>query len=146
MLRNDISNRQAPVIAFNIDELLFLDKPVENMKMLEKLKWKAMSDKQKYLSRPLNKDFISIIDKLWSKYTFSIYFITFRVDLVEELYAILDKYNVNYTSLVPMYEWEELRRACELQYMYYFDNNLELLSYIGQHNALTIDKLPSIIK
>jgi hypothetical protein len=146
MLGGDISNKSAPIVAFNIDELLFTSKSTESLSFFEKLKLKTMGDKQKYLNRPLSKDFITIINNLWSKYTFSIYLITFRVDAVDELYEILSANNVCYTSLVPIEDKKELRKACELQYAYYFDVDLDLLSFIGQRSAMHMKDLSTVLR
>lgn len=142
MLRNDISNKQAPIIAFNIDNTLFNNKDSINLfnKILESIK----SDKTKYISREINKDFVNQINNIWVKHPYSIYFITFT-NYSNELYDILDKNAVAYTSLVELQEWQDLRYRCELQYMYYFDTDEELLSFISKGNALHIDTLPQYI-
>jgi hypothetical protein len=143
MLGGDLSNRQAPILAFCIDELLFKEAPLTTT--LQRLKYRMLSETQKFLTRPLNKDFITIIDNLWNKYSYSIYFITFH-PFEEQLYKVLDDNNVNYTKLIYVDEWDDLRRACHLQYTYYFDRNGERLSFIGSTNALHIDELPHIIR
>lgn len=143
MLRNDISNKQAPIIAFNIDNLLFSNKD-SSITLFNKILESIKSDKTKYISREINKDFVNQINNIWTKNPYSIYFVTFT-NYSNELYDILDKNAVAYTSLVELQEWQDLRYRCELQYMYYFDSDEELLSFISKGNALHIDTLPQYI-
>ncbi len=143
MLRNDISNKQAPIIAFNIDNLLFSNKD-SSINLFNKILESIKSDKTKYISREINKDFVNQINNIWTKNPYSIYFVTFT-NYSNELYDILDKNAVAYTSLVELQEWQDLRYRCELQYMYYFDSDEELLSFISKGNALHIDTLPQYI-
>ena len=146
MLHNDISNKSAPIIAFNIDELLFMDKPYAGMSLVEKLKWKTESSKQRYLNRPINSNFINMVNRLWNKYNYSIYFVSFKGEFLDKIYSLLDTNSVNYTSIVTYNNWEELREACELRFMYYFDSNLDLLSFISYKNALPIAQLSTIFR
>lgn len=143
MLRNDISNKQAPILAFNIDNLLFSNKD-SSINLFNKILESIKSDKTKYISREINKDFVNQINNIWTKNPYSIYFVTFT-NYSNELYDILDKNAVAYTSLVELQEWQDLRYRCELQYMYYFDSDEELLSFISKGNALHIDTLPQYI-
>lgn len=143
MLRNDISNKQAPILAFNIDNLLFNNKD-NSINLFSKVIESLKSDKTKYISREINKDFVNLINNIWTKHPYSIYFITFT-NYSNELYDILDKNAIAYTSLVELQEWQDIRYRCELQYTYYFDINEELLSFISKGNALHIDMLPQYI-
>lgn len=104
-----------------------------------------MSDKSKFVNQDVDMTFVHKINNIWIKHPYSIYFITFTPYL-DDLFTIMDKYAISYTSIIQIFEWEDLRRACGLQYMYYFDSDKELLSYISTKNALHIDELPNIIK
>lgn len=140
---NDISNRQSPILAFNIDNLLFAP-PSQPSTFIAKLQWKFKSEDEKLLDRPFNKDFINMINYIWNKFDYSIYFITFNTHLVDNLYEKLS--NINYTSLISISDKEELRGACEKQFYYYFDTDEEILSYISKPNALHLDQLKYIIR
>lgn len=144
MLHNDISNRQAPIIAFNVDNLLFIDEPKERS-FIDKLKSLVQTDEDKFLSRKVNLNFVNQLNDIWTKHPYSIYLITFT-PYSEGIYSVLDKHSVSYTSLIEVTEWEELRSKCNLQYTYYFDSDEELLSYLSCGNALNIKELPHIIK
>ena len=144
MLHNDISNKQAPILAFNVDNLLFKEKQGESS-IIDRVKSLIQSDRKKYISREVDNTFINRINNIWIKYPYSIYFITFS-PYKDDLFTILDRNLVNYTSLVDLIEWEDVRHRCGLQFTYYFDNDEELLSYVSMKNALHIRELPLIIK
>ena len=144
MLHNDISNKQAPILAFNVDNLLFKEEQGESS-IIDRVKSLIQSDRKKYISREVDNTFINRINNIWIKYPYSIYFITFS-PYKDDLFTILDRNLVNYTSLVDLIEWEDVRHRCGLQFTYYFDNDEELLSYVSMNNALHIRELPSLIK
>lgn len=144
MLGGDISSKQAPIIAFNIDNLLF-NEAKEEETFLEKFKGLFKFTSQKYTLENVNNMFVNQVNSIWIRHPYSIYFITFS-SYLDDLFTILDKKLVSYTSLVKLSEWEEVRERCMLEYMYYFDNDEELLSYVSTKNALHISKLPLIIK
>ena len=127
MLHNDISNKQAPILAFNVDNLLFKEEQGESS-IIDRVKSLIQSDRKKYISREVDNTFINRINNIWIKYPYSIYFITFS-PYKDDLFTILDRNLVNYTSLVDLIEWEDVRHRCGLQFTYYFDNDEELLSY-----------------
>lgn len=139
MLHNDITNKQCPIIAFNIDSLLFSSEPVKTG-FIDRVINKFMSHQDKYLSRKLNKDLILALETLWSNYNYSIYLITFEAfpEVIEEL---LGTANVPYTRLEHIEDRQTLRTLCHNRYIYYFDTNEELLSYIGSSGALNIRHL-----
>lgn len=144
MLHGDISNKQAPVIAFNVDNLLFKQEQ-EDSSLINKMKSLVQSDRKKFISKDVDMTFVHRINNIWIKHPYSIYLITFS-PYKDDLFTILDKNLVNYTSLVEMFEWEDVRHRCRLQFTYYFDNDEELLSYISMNNALHIRELPLLIK
>lgn len=144
MLHNDISNKQAPILAFNVDNLLFKEKQGKSS-IIDKIKNLIQSDRKKYINRDIDMTFVNIINNIWMKHPYSIYLITFS-PYKDDLFTILDRNLVNYTSLVDLIEWEDVRHRCRLQFTYYFDNDEELLSYVSMNNALHIRELPSLIK
>jgi hypothetical protein len=144
MLHNDISNKQAPILAFNVDNLLFKEEQGESS-IIDRVKNLIQSDRKKYINRDIDMTFVNMINNIWMKHPYSIYLITFS-PYKDDLFNILDKNLVNYTSLVELFEWEDIRHRCRLQFTYYFDNNEELLSYVSMENALHIRELPLIIK
>lgn len=144
MLHNDISNKQAPILAFNVDNLLFKKKQGKSS-IIDRVKSLIQSDRKKYTNRDIDMTFVNMINNIWMKHPYSIYLITFY-PYKYDLLTILDKNSVNHTSLEELFEWDELRRRCALQFTYYFDNDEELLSYVSMNNALHIRELPLLIK
>lgn len=144
MLHGDISNRVAPFIAFNIDNLLF--KEETNKSFIKNLIKFFTSDKQRFFNRDINEDFLRKLNYIWNKYFLSIALISFYPRYEKEYNKFLEKYNVPFSSLIFIHEWEELRRRCHSDFIYYFDNNEELISYISSPNAYHIDYLFKILK
>lgn len=141
MLGNDISNRQAPILAFCIDNLVIEEKE-EASKLSKYLPKILRREKTTY---KIDEDYVNLINHIWNNYSYSIYFVTFHREKQEFYYELLDTCNVNYTSL-EVNHVEAIRRSCLLQYTYYFDNDEELLSYISMSNALHYDKLKFVIR
>ena len=144
MLHNDISNKQAPILAFNVDNLLFKEEQGESS-IIDRVKSLIQSDRKKFISRDVDMTFVNKINNIWMKHPYSIYLITFS-PYKDDLFTILDRNLVNYTSLVELFEWEDIRHRCRLQFTYYFDSNEELLSYVSTSNARHIRELPLLIK
>ena len=144
MLNGDISNKQAPVLAFNVDNLLFKEEQGESS-IIDRVKSLVQSDRKKFINRSVDMTFVNKINNIWIKHPYSIYLITFS-PYKDDLFTILDRNLVNYTSLVELFEWEDIRHRCRLQFTYYFDSNEELLSYVSTSNARHIRELPLLIK
>jgi hypothetical protein len=146
MLHGDISNRQAPIIAFNVDNLLF-NEDSASKGALHNFLSKFKTEKSKLLSKGVDTKFLSILSNIWNSYDYSIYLVTFHEenDYEEFLIDILDKNMATYTSIIKFSNWEDLREISNLQYAYYFDNDEELISYVGA-GALHINEIVNIIK
>ena len=144
MLRGDISNKSAPILAFNIDNLLF-EEHKEKYSIINTLKKKLTSDKKQFFDREINKVIVTTLNRIWTRYNFSIYFVTMYPEYKDDYYNILDKNGVNYTSLVSFNSREDLRETSLLQYTYYFDNDFELISFVGA-KAQHIEELQNILK
>lgn len=139
MLNGDISNRESPVLAFNIDSLLFTNK-LRKDGLIDKLKYKVGSEKYRYLNRELDKTFVNSILTLWDKFNYSIYFVTqqpFKSD-IEELLAEMD---VCYTRLVYYDDILDMRQAVFNRFTYYFDTNEETISILSSSKAVPFSTL-----
>lgn len=141
MKNGDIGNRTAPIIAFNIDNLLFKRDRKEGF--IEGVKFAIASDKIKYLSRPLNKLFVNTIIDVWVKRPYSIYFIT-KHPFEKDIEDFLDFKTIPYTKLICISDVFELRDLAVNQFTYYFDTDLKTISVVGK-NALSFDKLRDVI-
>ena len=139
MFRGNISNRESPILAFNIDNLLLTDKPLVQG-FLDKLMFKVGSEKYQYLNRQPNLVFVNSMLTLWDKYDYSIYFITqhpFEKDIEE----LLTRLNVCYTRLVYVGDLQDLRRDVFNRYTYYFDTNDENISILSSSKAVQFNLL-----
>lgn len=141
MLGNDISNRQAPILAFCIDNLI-KEEQYEESKFG---KFLPSIFKQTHVKYTMDKDYINLINHIWNNYSYSIYFVTYYEEKREYYYKLLDEWNVNYTTL-EVNNKEAIRQSCALQYTFYFDNDEELLSYISSSNAVHYDNLRLLIR
>lgn len=143
MLRGDISNRQAPVLAFNLDNLLFTDKPHKSnllISFLDKFLGSSIFDK------PIDPNFSDLLHNYWIKYDFSIYLVTFNKEFLDEINDLLVDKGICYTRLEGLESLDDLVTKCRYQYMYYIDSDKELLSKIGTTNAISLDELNTIIR
>lgn len=142
MLRNDISNKSAPYIAFDIDSLLFKDeKPSTVSRFLNMFK----TDETKYLSRPLNEEFIKIVERVWYKHNVCVIFTCFSLYSIEakrKLLDILVDRNVPFTNIDFFQEWHEARNA---PYMYFFTDNEHLLSFMSSKHAMKLENVWEVL-
>lgn len=143
MRGNDLSNKQAPFIMFDIDSLLFVDK--------EKNRWTKLTDVfksefTKYIEREFNQDFIKLLNNVWHKHNVSIGLVSFSLlshDEVQELEKRLDGEFAPYTRIFSFFDWDELRSFSHG--MYTFSNNDELLSYLSSKNAMKLERIREVL-
>lgn len=144
MLGGNISNKSAPILAFNVDNLLFKDIPRDNS-LLSNIKAKITPEKKMFLNREIDLHMVNQLNILWARYDYSIYLVTMHPEYRGDLFTLLDGHEVNFTSLVSFNSREELRDISFLQYTYYFDSDEELISFVGV-KAQHIKELPNILK
>lgn len=144
MIHGDISNRQAPIIAFNVDNLLFKD-DVKPANIIVRLLDKFMP-KTGYFDRVIDSDFVDLLLNLWYKHPFSIYLVSFRPDIEDELNELLVNQCICYTKLVCVESIDVVIHSCRYHYSYYFDSDDSLISMIGTANALNIKELNLVIR
>ena len=144
MLGGDISNKQAPIIAFNIDNLLF-SREIKQTSIFNKIKDKLINANDEYRNKEVDKSFVDRVNNIWINHNYSIYFITFTNNF-DSLTSIIAENSISYTSILKKDNWKDLRDECNSRFIYYFDNDEELLSYLSAGNALHIKELSNIIK
>jgi hypothetical protein len=138
MIRGDISNKQSPILAFNLDNLLFTEKKEGLFNSIIKT---FSSEKTKFLDRPTNKDLKRDLELLWDKYNFSIYLVSFQPDSYElELLDKLAQENFCFTRIEFLESKEELRENMN-RYTYYFDTDESLLSFMSSNGAVHYNQL-----
>jgi len=145
MLHGDISSREAPRIAFDIDSVLFTDKPLRKS-FISRVFSFLETPTEKYLNRELNTLNKSVIEYIWNKTQYSIYLVTFDCIELEELHSFLINKNIPYTNLDFFMEWDDVRyRLINGFFTYFFSANEELISYVG-NGAKYIGNWRSVIK
>ena len=126
MMNGNISNREAPVIAFNIDNLLFEKK--EN----------SIFDIIFNNRKVVNQNFIDIVNNVWYNYDFSIYLISSQT--IEESEKKLEGIDIQATKVVSYTGIDNLRRMLNYRFHLYVDSDESLISQLG-NNAIHIDNL-----
>ena len=136
MRHGDITNKQSPILAFNLDNLLFTNE-LENNNIINKIVNKFSSSKAKFLNRKVDEIFVRSLESLWNKYNYSIYLITSQ-EFTSDIEAKLTEHNVCYTRLMSYIDLDDLRTACHNQYTYYFDSDESIISYLSSPKAVHI--------
>ena len=137
MLKGNISNCSSPIVAFNVDHLLFKEN-AEEFGFFRKILSNFSLDRKE-----VNAEFISLVNKIWTKYDVAIYLITaLDKQLVEEL---LDENMVSYTSLQNFDNVGDLDYIIEKHYFLYVDNDDNFLSKLHTKKAINISELPKYL-
>ena len=144
MLRNDISNKTAPIVAFNIDNILF--KPKEFGLFDKALSLFSFDrDKYFYFEREVNYTNIDVINRVWARNEVSIYLVTFT-DYMDDLNDFLSANEVSYTKLKKINGIDNLQRQCMFSFYYYFDTDLDIINKLSQNNAKDFYSIFSLLK
>ena len=130
MLHGKLSNREAPVIAFNIDNLLYEKREDSFFELFKKPK--------------LNQSFIDIVSNVWHMYDFSIYLVTSLS--VEDTEKKLEGIDIQATKVVHYTGIDNLRRMLNYRFHLYVDNDGSIISQLGSKNAIHIDDLQNHIR
>ena len=140
MLRGDISNRESPILAFNIDNLLF-----ENEQKANSLKQrfvKAFGDERsKHFNRNVSKVFESTLRTLWDRYNYSIYLVTYNDKYIEAYEELFAEIGLCYTRVVSFDSLEELRMFIYNRCTLYLDSDLQKMSTISSNKAVNFKDL-----
>ena len=139
MKGNDISNKSAPIIVFDLDSLLFKETKL-NTGIVGAISRFVATDKDKYdyFNREINTNFIYIVNSIWTNYNFSIFLETsFPIDDSPALADFLnDNFIIYYSKLIEFKGIEHLRMMCELEYYLYISANMQKLAEIAKPNAV----------
>lgn len=146
MRGNDISNKTAPILAFNADKLLFVNKDAKKglKGFIDNIAVQFKADYEIYLDRELNKVTTNLLEKLWTNENVSIHLVTFRPfsDAIEDY---LREKDVRFTRLHEVKDLNEFIVKVRDSYLYYFDNDDSFLSILGCKNALNISDIKKVI-
>ena len=130
MRNGDISNKEAPVIAFNMDNLLFESKSDSIFDIFKKKK--------------LNQTFIDIVNNIWYNYEFSIYLVSSQIVLEAE--KILENVDIQVTRVVHYTGESNLQRLLTYRFYLYVDSDVNLISRLSCKNAIHIDELQNHLR
>lgn len=141
----NISNHTAPIVAFNIDNILF--KPKKKLDIIEKFNRFLQTDKDyyDYFHRDISINGIDIINNCWTNNEVSVYLLTFS-DYEKDITEILYDNDVYYSRLVKVQGIDWLRRKCRFTYAYYFDTNESLISELSVDNAQKLSDIYKYLK
>lgn len=137
MLRGDISNRESPIIAFNIDTLLFKHEQKKDS-LKDKFIGVFGSEKSKAFNRVIDDVFVNNLLYLWHNFNYSIYLVTYNSDYISEYEKLLADKDICYTRLVDFSteDLDGLRRFVANRCTLYFDSDLVRLSTISNTKAV----------
>lgn len=143
MRGNDLSNKQAPYILFDIDSFLFLEPEKETI--LDKVKSVLKSAERKYIDRELNPEHVRMLQRIWGRHDICIGLFTstlYEDYFLNELTDKLDAHYVPYTRLTHMTR-EQVRNFPFK--IYTFSNNDELLSFLSDKNAMRVERIWEVL-
>jgi hypothetical protein len=125
MKYNDISNREAPIIAFNLDNLLYEEKS------------KSLFDIFK--PRKLNQNFLDIVNNIWYNFEFSIYLVS--GELTSDTFTRVEDIDIQFTNAIHYTGIDNLRRMIQYRFHLYVDGDNELISKLSAKNVIHIDDI-----
>lgn len=142
MMNNNLSNKQAPYVMFDIDSLMYLPK---EPRPLDKV-WNIFKTEEKIKTeREVNPIFTRTLQRVWDNNNVCIgLFTTEMISETEAIEKTLDEEFVPYTRLFKFPEWEELRYFN--QSIYTFSSNAELISYLSRNDAMFMDDIWEVLK
>ena len=142
MRGNDISNKVAPTVLFDLD--LLLEK--------EEKRYKGIGEMLVSLFNPpkeefeINRVMRDNLIRIWNIFDVQIGLFTFDLDWEldeEKLHRLLFKYYVPYNRIVYCVDEMDLRKE---RFLYIFTDKEDLLSVLSDVKALHIEKLPEVLK
>lgn len=143
MRHGEISNHTAPIIAFNVDNLLYAKSSTPSG--LASRLFRSFFDSP--TSSP-DLRFIKLLYDIWNgRAPYSIYLFTRREEerKIAALAMYLEEYNAYYTSLRTIKPLREMQFFIANQCRYFFDTDREYLVSLGTENARHISEIGQCI-
>lgn len=142
MRNNDISNKVAPTVLFDLD--LLLEKEEKRYKGIGEMLVSLFNPpKEEY---EINRVMRDKLIRIWNTFDVQIGLFTFDLDWEldeEKLHRLLFKYYVPYNRIVYCVDEMDLRKE---RFLYIFTDKEDLLSVLSDVKALHIEKLPEVLK
>jgi hypothetical protein len=127
---NDISNRQAPIIAFNLDNLLY-KKTAKKFLFFN------------YEKEEPNQIFVDTVNNVWNKNEVCIYLVTAHDYLLNADFEefLTDELMMMYTKLIQHHGIDNLRRMIFYHFHYFIDNDEEFMSKLSCKNVIHFNNI-----
>ena len=139
MLHGNISSKEAPRIAFDIDSLFFTNEPLDRG-IFSRILRHFKTDEEKYFERVINDTNRIILEIIWMHTPYSVSLVSFDCLNVTALNEFFTAENFPYTRIECFMEWKEVRRRLDKGiYSYFFTQNSDLQSYLGKNTGSIID-------
>lgn len=138
MRHGDISNFSAPVVAFNVDNLLF--KKNKEGGMIQK----AVNYLISLVDDPeVDYRFVKLLIDIWDhREPFSIYLYTRKTEQdFDDLESFMDELDIRYTRLKPILPLQEMQFLVANQCLFYFDTDIDFITSLGTNNARHISEV-----
>ncbi len=136
MKRGQLTNQSLPIIAFNLESCFFNNKTTFVNELFK--------DKYEILGMQYNPQHLDTIMKIWKSGKYSIHLVTYK-DPKEwkELEGFLFEKYLYFNSLEFIEGFKELKRFCELKYLYYVDDGDKLFL---PKNAVSMQEFLGVMK
>ena len=142
MRHGQISNHSAPIVAFNVDHLLFKKKKEEGIVD------KVISHILSFLEDPeVDYRFVKLLLDVWdNREPYCIYLYTSKTDQeFDDLESFLDERDIRYTRLKPFLPLQAMQFIVANQCLFYFDTDIDYITSLGTNNAKHISEVGSCI-
>ena len=133
MLNGDLSNKVAPIVAFNLDTLLFTDKILKKDGFLDgilrKVTMSSYNERDDYLNREINTNTLRVISNLWRNYDVTVVLVTFKPFVKDIDTYLYDSERFLYYNYVKGFnDLEDVRIKLLSEYAYFVDNDYNTIN------------------
>lgn len=135
MKHGDISNHESPIVAFNLDNLLFLGEK-SNKSVFSRVSNIFRGEESKFFNREINQIFIQDLNILWNSRGYSIYLVTYSPARVRKYEKVLYDNQVCYTRVLAFDMVEDAQLFIRNRCMLYIDRSNEMLSVLNSNNCI----------
>ena len=149
MKHGDLSNRTAPILAFNIDTLLFKNEVLKEEgikeKILNLLTLQILKEQNDYFNRKPNEGNLKLIKTIWESTDFHIYFVTFK-PFVKEIDKFLyeDMQFLYYNRVIGFPDLTYVPPLLQTRYSLFVDGSYDNVNALG-NGAIHISELPKYL-
>lgn len=146
----DLSNRTAPILAFNIDTLLFKNEVLKEdgvkEKILNLLTLQILKEQHDYFNRKPDEGNLRLLKTIWEQTDFHIYLVTFKPfvkDIDEFLYN--DLQFIYYNRVIGFPSLMDVSPLLSTRYTLFVDGSYDNVNALGS-GAIHVSELPKYLK